>query len=101
MAPARGVERSLDAARTSAYATLLIYGCFLGGRGLGRGQMKVHSVILTFFDADGSRFKLRSSRLRIGGVDGELIGRYLVVVMDRHEGEAGPQTGIEPDGSDH
>src|SRR5947207_110748 len=63
--------------------------------------MKVHSVILTFFDADGSRFELRGSRLRIGGVDSELVGGYLVVVMDRHEGQAGPQTGIEPHGSEH
>ena len=48
-------------------------------------------------DADRGRLELGGSRFRVGGVDGQEVGRHVVREVERHERETGPQPGIDPD----
>jgi hypothetical protein len=63
--------------------------------------MQIHSVFLESFDANRGCFEFRSSRLRVDGVDGQLIRGYLIVRMHCEESQAASETGIEANRRDH
>lgn len=77
------------------YSRLLLCGCLV------RSQMQVHSVLRPFLDANCRRLEFRRSGFGIHGVNGEIVGRNLVVKVHRKEGETRPQTRVKAHRREH
>src|SRR5579884_423663 len=64
-------------------------------------QVKVHSALLKLFNPDRRRFEFGGSGLGIDGVNRKIVGRHLIVKMQRKKGKSRAQTCIEVDRSDN
>src|SRR5581483_8162082 len=65
------------------------------------GQVKVNSALLKFFNPDRRRFEFGGAGLGIDGINSKIVGRHLIVKMQRKKGKSRAQTCIEADRSDN
>ena len=75
-------------------------GLFVGGGSVG-GQVKVHSILLEFFDANRGGFEFRGARFRVHCVDGQVVGGHLIVKMHGQKCQTAAESRIEANRSHH
>ena len=64
------------------------------GDGVGAQVDGGHAIVSSRFDADGGGLELGRARLGVGGVDGQQVGGHVILEVEGHEGQPGPQRGI-------